>query len=118
MTATARTTFDRARADHAAWGRLVETAVGAHLWAHADPDELGYWRQGNAEVDWVVRPGKLMRSRDAPVAIEVKTGHPRGAAGTLAFAHAHRGARALVVGAGGIPVEDFLSNHPRQWLDR
>ena len=118
MTATARTTFARAKADPVAWGRLVETAVGAHLWAHADPDELGYWREGNAEVDWVVRPGKLMRSRDAPMAIEVKTGHPRGTPGTVAFTHTHRGARALTVGAGGIPLEDFLSVHPRDWLDQ
>ena len=40
------------------WARLVQTAVGAHLWAHADPDELGWWREGNNEVDWVVRPGQ------------------------------------------------------------
>ena len=117
MTATARTSFARAIADHERWGRLVETAVGAHLWAHADPDELGYWREGNNEVDWVVRPGKLMRSRDTPIAIEVKTGHPRGMPGTVAFTTTHRGARSLVVGAGGIPVEDFLSAHPREWLD-
>ena len=117
MTATARIRLARARADHETWGRLVETAVGAHLWAHAGPDELSYWREGNSEVDWVVRPGKLLRSSDAPVAIEVKTGHPRGNPGTVAFIHTHRGARSLVVGAGGIPIEDFLSVHPREWLD-
>ncbi|MGH2429124.1 MAG: ATP-binding protein [Candidatus Limnocylindria bacterium] len=117
MTATARTTFARAKADHEAWSRLVETAVGAHLWAHADPDELGYWREGNNEVDWVVRPGKLMRGRDTPTAIEVKTGHARGTPGAVAFTHTHRGARSLIVGAGGIGVEQFLSTHPREWLD-
>jgi len=118
MTATARTTFARAKADRETWGRLVETAVGAHLWAHADPDELGYWREGNAEVDWVVRPGKLMRSRDTPMAIEVKTGQTRGSPGTVAFTHTHRGAQSLTVGAGGIPIEDFLISHPREWLDQ
>jgi hypothetical protein len=117
MTATARTSFDRTRADAERWGRLVETAVGAHLWAHADPDDLGWWREGNAEVDWVVRPGKLMRSREAPIAIEVRTGHARGSAGAVAFTRSHRGARSLIVGAGGVPVEDFLAAHPRQWLD-
>ena len=117
MTATARTTFARAKADREMWSRLVQTAVGAHLWAHADPDELGYWREGNNDVDWVIRPGKLMRSRDTPIALEVKTGHQRGTPGTIAFTHAHRGARSLVIGAGGIPVEDFLSAHPRDWLD-
>jgi uncharacterized protein len=117
VTATARTSLARARADHELWGRLVETAVGAHLWAHADPDELTWWRDGNNEVDWVVRPGRLMRSREAPMAIEVKTGHPRGIPGTVAFTHTHRGSRALIVGQGGIDVEEFLSTHPREWLD-
>jgi uncharacterized protein len=117
VTATARTSFARARADHEFWGRLVETAVGAHLWAHADSEELGWWREGNAEVDWVVRPGKLLRGRDAAVAIEVKIGQARGTPGTVAFTHSHRGARSLVVGAGGIEAEAFLSTHPREWLD-
>jgi predicted AAA+ superfamily ATPase len=116
VTATARTTFARARTDSELRARLVQTAVGAHLWAHAESDELGYWRDGNHEVDWVVRPGKLLRSGDAPMAIEVRTGHPRGNPGTVAFTRTHRGARSLVVGAGGIPVEDFLSSHPREWL--
>jgi predicted AAA+ superfamily ATPase len=117
MTATARTTFARAQADRELWSRLVQTAVGAHLWAHADPDELGYWRDGNDEVDWVVRPGKLMRSRDTPIALVVRIGHQRGSPGAVAFTHAHRGARSLVIGTGGIPVEDFLTAHPREWID-
>jgi uncharacterized protein len=117
VSAASRMTFARARADHEFWSRLVGTAVGAHLWAHADLDEVGYWREGNNDVDWVVRPGKLMRSRDTPVAIEVRTGHTRGSAGTAAFTQSHRGARALIVGAGGIGIEDFLGTHPRTWLD-
>jgi uncharacterized protein len=116
VTATARTTRARAQADPELWGRLVETAVGAHLWAHADPDELTWWREGNNEVDWVVRPGRLMRGGDAPVAIEVRSGQSRGGRGTTAFTHTHRGARSLVVGAGGIPLEDFLATHPSAWL--
>jgi uncharacterized protein len=116
VSATSRTTVARARADHGSWSRLITTAVGAHLWAHADPDELTWWRDGNAEVDWVVRPGKLLRGGGEPVAIDVRTGHPRGNAGPLAFGQAHRGARTLIVGEGGIPIEDFLAAHPRDWL--
>jgi uncharacterized protein len=115
MTATARTTFERARADADLWPRLIRTAVGAHLWAHADPEDLGYWREGNLEVDWVVRPGRLVRSADRPIAIEVRTGHPRGNRGPAAFGRAHR-ARSLLVGTGGIGVEEFLARHPRDWL--
>lgn len=117
VSATARTSLARARADHEFWGRLVKTAVGAHLWAHADPDEITWWRDGNDEVDWVVRPGRLLRTRDAPVAIDVTAGHRRGNPGTLAFTHAHRNARALVIGEGGIQVEEFLASHPRAWLE-
>lgn len=116
VTATARTTFAAARADHERWGRLIRTAVGAHLWSHADPDDLAWWREGGSEVDWVVQPGKLMRDGGHPIAIEVRTGHPRGSRGTVAFTHATRGARALTIGAGGIEVEAFLSTHPREWL--
>jgi predicted AAA+ superfamily ATPase len=117
ISATARTTFAGARADHATWARLVESAVGAHLWAHADPEDLTWWRDGNDEVDWVVRPGKLLRGADAPVAIEVRTGHPRGTRGLAAFTRTHRAARSLVVGEGGIPIVDFLAAHPREWLE-
>ena len=115
ITATARTTLAKARADHEFWGRLIESAVGAHLWAHADPEELSYWREGNAEVDWVVRPGKLLRGETRPVAVEVRTGAARGTPGLVAFTHAH-GARPLIVGTGGIPLEAFLAVHPGEWL--
>ena len=117
ITATARTTPARARADGELWGRLIESAIGAHLWAHADPDDLAWWRDGNDEVDWVVRPGKLLRARVSPMAIEVRTGHRRGTRGVVAFTRAHRGSRSLLVGEGGVPVEAFLSTHPRDWLD-
>jgi hypothetical protein len=35
----------------------------------------------------------------------------------VAFTHSHRGSRSLIVGAGGIDLEAFLSSHPREWLD-
>ena len=111
----ARTTLERARADHDFWSRLVRTAVGAHLWAHAGADELTWWREGNDEVDWVVRPGSLLRGSDRPVAIEVRAGHSRGGRGTAAFARAHRGARSLVVGTRGIGLEEFRGAPPRDW---
>jgi predicted AAA+ superfamily ATPase len=63
-------TLKEARADPAVWGRLVESAVGAHLAnAAASGDcELFYWRDGNREVDFVARRGRVV------TAIEVKTG--------------------------------------------
>ena len=47
------------RSDGEVWGRLVESAVGAHLAnaAAAGDCELFYWRDRNREVDFVVRLG-------------------------------------------------------------
>ena len=43
--------------DREFWGRLVESAVGAHLAnaAAAGVCEVFYWRERNREVDFVVR---------------------------------------------------------------
>ncbi len=96
-----------ARADRAYWGRLVESAVGAHLAnaAAMGECELFYWRERNREVDFVVRAGRKS------IAIEVKSARVRDAQpGLDAFTAAHKPHRTLIVGAGGISVEQFLSN--------
>jgi uncharacterized protein len=57
MSAQTGYTFDEARLDPEYWGRLVESAVGAHLanaWL-AGHIELFYWRDRNREVDFVVK---------------------------------------------------------------
>lgn len=103
--------FGTVRRDPAVWGRLVEAAVGAHLLAQARRERgaLYYWRTKirgvDAEVDYVTV------QRGAVTAIEVKTG---GTAEPLAGLTAFRaafgpGVTTQVVGTGGIPVADFLS---------
>jgi len=54
-------------------GRVFELAVGAQL-VRADT-QLYYWREGNFEVDYVVKAGRSL------YAIEVKSGRKRGASG-------------------------------------
>ena len=61
-------TLRQARQDRAFWGRLVESAVGAHLANAAAVGECQayYWRERNREVDFVVRAGNslvALRSR-------------------------------------------------------
>lgn len=117
VTASRRISFAAARADPEFWGRLVQTAVGAHLWAHAAPEELTYWRDGNAEVDYVLAPGTIVRSRQVPTAIEMKSGATGGRlAGSVAFARIHD-ARTIVIGPRGVPLEEFLATHPSTFLD-
>ena len=102
-----------ARADSEFMGRLTESAVGAHL-ANAAASgmcELFYWREGNHEVDFVVRAGKRL------VAIEVKSGRaPVALPGLAAFSEAFKPKRSLLVGGDGIPVEEFLSRPAMDWL--
>ncbi len=105
MSAQSGLSLEEARADREFWGRLVESAVGAHLAnaATAGECDLFYWRDGNQEVDFVVRVGRAL------TAIEVKSGRIRDIQpGLAAFAQAFKPARKLLVGDDGIRVEDFL----------
>lgn len=105
MTATSGMSFDEARGDREFWGRLTESAVGAHLAnaAAAGDVELHYWRDRNREVDFVLRLGPRL------VAIEVKSGRARDMpAGMAAFKTAFGPERVFLVGGDGLALDDFL----------
>ena len=93
------------RHDPEQWGRLVESAVGAHLLNSLPADaRLYYWRDRNMEVDFVVQtPQQLL-------AIEVKSGaRLRNPNGLSAFCKAYPQATPVVVGTGGVPLNEFLA---------
>lgn len=113
MSAQSGLTFEEARADHEFWGRLVESAVGAHLANAASTGacELFYWRERNQEVDFVVRAERAVS------AIEVKSGRSRDThPGLAAFGDAFKTTRQLLVGGDGIPVEEFLLQPVTRWV--
>ncbi len=113
MTAQSEFSPEEARADREFYGRLVESAVGAHLAnaAAAGACDLFYWRERNYEVDFVARAGKVL------VAIEVKSARSRGALpGLGAFADAFNPRRTLLVGDDGIPLAEFLGRPVADWL--
>jgi hypothetical protein len=112
MSAQSGLSFEEARADRELWGRLVESAVGGYLAnaAAAGECELSYWRERNHEVDFVTRAGRTV------TAIEVKSGRAQDAyPGLAAFAEAFKPTRKLLVGADGIPVEEFLLSPVARW---
>ena len=95
-------------------GRLVESAVGAHLAnvAATGECELFYWRERDQEVDFVVR------RRSRLLAIEVKsTARENRYRGLEAFARLHRPDRLLVVGTDGVPLQDFLERPISAWFE-
>lgn len=112
MSATLGLTLEEATADARLWGRLAESAVGAHL-ANAEFEgicKVSYWRERDQEVDFVVSAGKHL------VGIEVKTGRTEGHSGLAAFVRAHPSARPLALGSDGLPLEVFLSQPVSAWL--
>jgi predicted AAA+ superfamily ATPase len=112
MTAMSGLTLDEAMADRSYWGRLVESAVGAHLVnaASAGDITLSWWRAGNHEVDFIAVDGQRVLS------IEVKSGAQSGwHDGTAALRKTHRIDRSLVVGTGTLTLDEFLSQPIRHW---
>ena len=105
--------FRQARADSAWWGRLVENAVGGHLLASLMPPDgqLHYWRDGRYEVDYVAVRGRQV------LALEVKSGRAGKTDGLELFRYRNPQAKALVIGSGGIPLEDFFSRPATAWFE-
>jgi predicted AAA+ superfamily ATPase len=115
MSALSDLTLDEAHADCEFWGRLVESAVGAHLAnaAAAGLCSVFYWRDRNREVDFVVTAGRRL------IAIEATSGRSRGVLpGMAAFAARFEPTQSLLVGSDEIPVEDFLSRPVGDWIGR
>ena len=104
--------FADSLADTVWWGRLVENAVGAHLCNSLTSVEYSvtYWREGDHEVDFVIARGRDIW------AIEVKSGRSGKAAGLTRFRDRYPEAQTLLIGAQGIPLEEFFSKNIEGWL--
>lgn len=105
LSAMSGTTFMKALTAPEAWGRWVESAVGAHLLNMADDIDakVYYWRERNEEVDFIVECDSQL------IAIEVKSGRRTMNTGLSIFRQKFHTSQSFVVGSGGMPLEDFLS---------
>jgi predicted AAA+ superfamily ATPase len=105
--------FAAARQDGELWGRLVESAVGAHLLNTAAPGmNVSYWRERNHEVDFVIAYGGKL------IGVEVKSGRNKGAlAGLERFTQSFNAQPGLMVGTGGIPLATFLEQPAHAWMN-
>jgi len=113
MTAQSGLSPEEARSDREFRGRLVESAVGAHLAnaAAGGACELFYWREQNQEVDFVERAGRTV------VAIEVKSGRaPNSFSGLEVFSKTFKPKRTLLVGGDGVSLDEFLTKPVEHWL--
>jgi len=90
------------------WGRMVESAIGAHLINHSLTEKfnLHYWRERNEEVDFVIeRKGKV-------IGLEVKSGAAGSTSGMTAFKNKFNPDKVLLIGNAGLPWQDFLKLNP------
>ena len=97
--------FEKTFTEPALWGRWVESAVGAYLLNQAD--EIGcklyYWRERDDEVDFIVEYNRKC------IAIEVKSGRRTLNNGLSKFKDRFNPIHSLVVGSGGLSLEEFLN---------
>ena len=97
ISAQSNDSFEEAMANPAIWGRLVESAVGAHLLNHAVSGDfaLSYWRDGDEEVDFVIKQKQL-------IGIEVKSGSRQKTSGMAFFQKKFNPDKVLLVGNSGL----------------
>jgi len=106
-------TYKQASSDREFWGRLTESAVGAHLVNSSRGKALDvyYWLNRNREVDFVLSSAKQI------VAIEVKSGAHKYTVKSLEdFCKEFKVKRKFLVGGQGIPLEEFLATPADKWL--
>ena len=92
------------------WGRMVESATGAHLINHSITEgfRLHYWRERNDEIDFVIeRKGKV-------IGLEVKSGAIKKSSGMAAFQKQFKPKKVLLIGNAGLPWQDFLKMNPKE----
>jgi len=98
-------TFEQALLDRKAWGHIFESGVGAYIVSQgfAHRFEVYYWRERNDEVDFV------LKKKGTIVALEVKSNAEKSNAGLQKFKAMFNPKEVLVIGGGGLPVEEFLT---------
>jgi len=90
------------------WGRVVESAIGAHLLNHAIREDFSvfYWRERNEEVDFVLeKQGKA-------IAIEVKTNYTKKKNGMNAFNRKFHPHKMILIDNNSLPWHEFLKINP------
>ena len=117
MTSASGYSFVEAQGDRTYWGRVVESAVGAHLYNTASLDiRVLYWKDSAREVDFALQRGPKL------VAIEVRSGPARRTDSRAldAFATRFGGSatlRCLLVGSDSIPLNEFRAAPAATWFE-
>ena len=109
LTSQDHDTYSTAIVNPKRWSRLVESSVGAHLLNHSVSEKynLYYWREGNNEVDFILKKGGDV------IGLEVKSGVGVDTKGMDLFNEKFHPHKILLVGTGGLSYEEFLKINPK-----
>lgn len=108
ISAQSHENFEETKQKPEYWGRLVESAIGAHLLNASLQEnfELYYWRHRENEVDFVIKKGKKL------IGLEVKTGNKENTSGMQAFQKEFKPSKLLLIGPKGLHWKEFLELNP------
>ena len=106
-------TYKEAILNRKEWGRIFESAIGAHIISNAfiGDYDVFYWREKDKEVDYI------LKKKSRIVAIEVKSNSETYNAGLEEIRKMYHPYATIVVGEGGMKVEDFLSINPAKLFE-
>lgn len=113
-TAQSHLSFKKTQKDTAAWKALLECSIGAHIInaALGTKIEVFYWKEGNKEVDFIVRKDEIV------ITITVrKPSKGINLRGIEEFSRLYSPQQNLFVGEPGIPVDKFLLTPLEFWID-
>ncbi len=100
--------YEEIEKDSAAWGRIVESAIGAYLVNQSIRENFSvyYWREGNDEVDFV------LESEGKVVAIEVKSSISKNTRGIYNFTKKFGNIKTYLIDNKNLSWEEFLKVNP------
>ncbi len=103
-------TFNEIRLIPEKWGRIVESAIGAHLINHAKRSRIKiyYWRHIHDEMDFIIEKGNKI------IGVEVKSGFSYKASRLSQFQKQFKPSKIILVGKSGIPWAEFLQINPEE----
>jgi len=104
--------FSTVRDNPSQWGRWIESCIGTHLLNSAIKNHLSlnYWRHVNDEIDFVLSDGKKT------IGIEVTSAFKNKKSGMTAFSKTQHPDRIMMLGADGMPWQEFLTVDPKLLL--
>lgn len=106
-------TYQEAISNSKQWGQFFESAIGAYILSEAFVHrfEVFYWRDGNDEVDFILKKNQKV------IAVEVKSNNESHTTGLDRFRELFHPLASIIVGEKGILPETFLSMDLRKLFE-